>query len=321
MTADIAPGEPLRVDKLLAYGWSSVRSLPSVRDQVDAALAAARKSGFDGLAKEQRAYLDDFWDRADVELDGRPGAPAGGALRDLPRPAGRRPRRAARDPGQGPDRARATTATRSGTPRASSLPLLTYTVPDAAARRAALALVDAGPRDRARRHAAPGGRRVPVAHDPRAGVLGLLAGRHGRVPHQRRHRRGGDPLRAGHRRRGVRAHRRARAAGADRPAVALAGPPRRRGRLPHRRRDRAGRVHRDRRRQRLHEPDGAVEPARGGRMVRAAPGRGARRWTSTPRRRPRGATPPTRWRSPTTTRSTCTRRTRTSRARRSGTST
>ena len=70
VTADIAPGEPLRVDKLLAYGWSSVRSLPSVRDQVDAALAAARKSGFDGLAKEQRAYLDDFWDRADIELDG-----------------------------------------------------------------------------------------------------------------------------------------------------------------------------------------------------------------------------------------------------------
>ena len=47
-----------------------MRSLPSVRDQVDAALAAARKSGFDGLAEEQRAYLDDFWDRADVELDG-----------------------------------------------------------------------------------------------------------------------------------------------------------------------------------------------------------------------------------------------------------
>ena len=28
VTADIAPGEPLKVDKFLAYGWSSVRSLP-----------------------------------------------------------------------------------------------------------------------------------------------------------------------------------------------------------------------------------------------------------------------------------------------------
>jgi alpha,alpha-trehalose phosphorylase len=70
VTADIEPGRPLRVDKLLAYGWSSVRSLPSVRDQVDAALAAARKSGWDGIAKEQRAYLDEFWNNADVELDG-----------------------------------------------------------------------------------------------------------------------------------------------------------------------------------------------------------------------------------------------------------
>ncbi|HEX7300308.1 MAG TPA: family 65 glycosyl hydrolase, partial [Solirubrobacteraceae bacterium] len=72
ITADLEPGAGLRVDKLLAYGWSSQRSLPSLRDQADAALAAARKSGFDGLARDQRAYLDDFWARADVELDGDP---------------------------------------------------------------------------------------------------------------------------------------------------------------------------------------------------------------------------------------------------------
>ena len=36
------PGQTLRVVKLLAYGWSSQRSLPALRDQVDAALAAAR---------------------------------------------------------------------------------------------------------------------------------------------------------------------------------------------------------------------------------------------------------------------------------------
>jgi alpha,alpha-trehalose phosphorylase len=56
--------------KLLAYGWSSQRSLPSVRDQVEAALASAKRTGWEGLAAEQRQYLDDFWDRADVELDG-----------------------------------------------------------------------------------------------------------------------------------------------------------------------------------------------------------------------------------------------------------
>src|SRR5207248_1926669 len=38
--------------------------------QVWAALTAARQAGWDGLLAEQRSFLDDFWDCADVELDG-----------------------------------------------------------------------------------------------------------------------------------------------------------------------------------------------------------------------------------------------------------
>jgi alpha,alpha-trehalose phosphorylase len=41
-----------------------------VRDQVDGALAAARRTGWEGLAQAQRSYLDDVWACADVELDG-----------------------------------------------------------------------------------------------------------------------------------------------------------------------------------------------------------------------------------------------------------
>ncbi|HXS45296.1 MAG TPA: glycosyl hydrolase family 65 protein [Solirubrobacteraceae bacterium] len=71
IAADLEPGgDALRLDKLLAYCWSSQRSLPSLRAQADATLAAARKSGWDGLAGDQRAYLDAFWERGDVELDG-----------------------------------------------------------------------------------------------------------------------------------------------------------------------------------------------------------------------------------------------------------
>ena len=58
--------------KFIAYGWSSQRSLPALRDQVGAALAGARHTGWDGLLADQRAYLDDFWDGADVELEGDP---------------------------------------------------------------------------------------------------------------------------------------------------------------------------------------------------------------------------------------------------------
>ena len=70
IATELEPGQRLRLVKLLAYGWSRRRSLPAVRDQVDAALASARRSGWDELAAGQREYLDAFWDRADVEVDG-----------------------------------------------------------------------------------------------------------------------------------------------------------------------------------------------------------------------------------------------------------
>jgi alpha,alpha-trehalose phosphorylase len=63
-------GEALRVVKLLAYAWSSQRSQPALRDEVVAALAEARHTGWDGLLAGQHAYLDDFWRHADVELEG-----------------------------------------------------------------------------------------------------------------------------------------------------------------------------------------------------------------------------------------------------------
>jgi alpha,alpha-trehalose phosphorylase len=66
----LEPGQKLRIVKYLAYGWSSQRSRPALHDQVIAALAAARLSGWEGLLREQREYLDDFWAGADVEVDG-----------------------------------------------------------------------------------------------------------------------------------------------------------------------------------------------------------------------------------------------------------
>ncbi|MDX6677092.1 MAG: alpha,alpha-trehalose phosphorylase [Solirubrobacteraceae bacterium] len=72
IATDLEVGQTLQIEKFLAYGWSSRRSLPAVRDQVDAALAAARHTDWEGLCREQREYLDDFWARADVEVDGDP---------------------------------------------------------------------------------------------------------------------------------------------------------------------------------------------------------------------------------------------------------
>lgn len=68
----LRPGQRLRIVKYLAYGWSSLRSRPALRDQAAAALSSARYTGWQGLLDAQRAYLDDFWDGADVEVEGDP---------------------------------------------------------------------------------------------------------------------------------------------------------------------------------------------------------------------------------------------------------
>ncbi|MFF3467767.1 glycoside hydrolase family 65 protein [Streptomyces sp. NPDC001984] len=70
VTCVIDPGQTLRVEKLVAHGWSVSRSLPAVRDQVEAALAGARNTGWQGLVDQQREFLDGFWRHADIEVDG-----------------------------------------------------------------------------------------------------------------------------------------------------------------------------------------------------------------------------------------------------------
>jgi alpha,alpha-trehalose phosphorylase len=70
VAAEVPQGKELRLVKYLGYGWSSQRSRPALVDQVSGALAAAELVGWDGLLKEQREFLDAFWEGADVEVDG-----------------------------------------------------------------------------------------------------------------------------------------------------------------------------------------------------------------------------------------------------------
>jgi alpha,alpha-trehalose phosphorylase len=70
VASSLAPGERLRIVKFLGYAWSSRRSLAALRDEAVAALAEARHTGWEGLVAGQRRYLDEFWERADVELEG-----------------------------------------------------------------------------------------------------------------------------------------------------------------------------------------------------------------------------------------------------------
>ncbi len=70
ITGRLKQSEKLRIVKFISYGWSSLRSRPAIHDQVRAALSAAKQTGWEGLLSEQRAYLDDFWTSANVELEG-----------------------------------------------------------------------------------------------------------------------------------------------------------------------------------------------------------------------------------------------------------
>ncbi|HWC86702.1 MAG TPA: family 65 glycosyl hydrolase, partial [Solirubrobacteraceae bacterium] len=72
LAVDLKPGQRLSIVKLLAYAWSSRRGVDSLHAQTIGALAEAAHTGWDGLLADQRAYLDDFWDRADVEIEGDP---------------------------------------------------------------------------------------------------------------------------------------------------------------------------------------------------------------------------------------------------------
>ncbi len=72
VTAHLRAGQRLRIVKFVAYGWSSLRSVPALRAQADGALAAALEQGWEGLLQAQRKYVAAFWQRADVELEGDP---------------------------------------------------------------------------------------------------------------------------------------------------------------------------------------------------------------------------------------------------------
>ena len=68
----LGPSDRLVVTKFLGYGWSAERSRSALHDQARGALQLARHTGWDGLLGLQKDFLDDFWARADVEIDGDP---------------------------------------------------------------------------------------------------------------------------------------------------------------------------------------------------------------------------------------------------------
>ncbi|RVW07117.1 glycoside hydrolase family 65 protein [Prescottella agglutinans] len=72
IASQLASGEQVRMVKYVAHAWSARRTAPAMRDEVAGELTIARETGWDGLVSEQRAFLDAFWERADVVVEGDP---------------------------------------------------------------------------------------------------------------------------------------------------------------------------------------------------------------------------------------------------------
>ncbi|WP_152188634.1 glycoside hydrolase family 65 protein [Georgenia satyanarayanai] len=72
VTAALAAGEIVRITKTLGYTWSHDLPADSLVQRAVGAVDAGGELGWEGLLAEQRRILDDFWARADVEVDGDP---------------------------------------------------------------------------------------------------------------------------------------------------------------------------------------------------------------------------------------------------------
>ena len=66
------PGVPIRLTKFAAYHTSRSVAPEVLVDRATRVLWRAVSSGFDELVASQRAIIDDFWERSDVEVDGDP---------------------------------------------------------------------------------------------------------------------------------------------------------------------------------------------------------------------------------------------------------
>ncbi len=70
VTAYLEAGEELVLTKVLGYAWSREGDADDVLDLAEAAVVSGVDRGWDGLERTQREVLDDWWEGADVEVDG-----------------------------------------------------------------------------------------------------------------------------------------------------------------------------------------------------------------------------------------------------------
>jgi alpha,alpha-trehalose phosphorylase len=68
--ASLDTGETLEIVKVVGHEFSSDLSTAALRDRAESAVADALRAGWNMLVTEQRTHLEEFWECADVRVDG-----------------------------------------------------------------------------------------------------------------------------------------------------------------------------------------------------------------------------------------------------------
>lgn len=76
-SVDAQPGVPIRLVKYMTYHTSNHSSAHELCERANRTLDRAIVHGFDDLLVSQRRYLDDFWHRSDIRVDGVSGDSTG----------------------------------------------------------------------------------------------------------------------------------------------------------------------------------------------------------------------------------------------------
>ncbi|HSK90231.1 MAG TPA: glycosyl hydrolase family 65 protein, partial [Euzebyales bacterium] len=72
LVVDAEPGVPIRLTKFATYHSSRSTPVRQLSDRARRTLDRAVRDGYDELVEAQRAYLDEFWERSDVQVRGNP---------------------------------------------------------------------------------------------------------------------------------------------------------------------------------------------------------------------------------------------------------
>ena len=181
-----SPGQTIKLSKAVVYHTSRGVPVKELSDRCRRTLDRVAEVGIDQQFVDQRAWMDAYWARCDVEIPGQPEVQQ--AVRwnlfQLAQAAGRAegmgiPAKGVSGSGYGGHYFWDT--------EVYVMPFLTYTSPMLARnalrfRYGMLPAAEAAGQGPAARRGA-----VPVAHDQRRGGVGLLRRRHRAVPHRRRH--------------------------------------------------------------------------------------------------------------------------------------